>query len=380
MNILYLTSEINRENGWATLSYYTIKGTADQGNRVTALVAQGSCNESISGVKYHDALTSFSNGPLKLLRMLGDSQRINRVLKQEAFDRVHILIEPYLPLALLLNHTTILLTIVGTYAVQPFQQGVNRRLYQKALCRVKHILSISDYTAMRFADNNIAGIPVSVLTLGVDNSLYQENPVHAPAVKEDAFCFVGQIKPRKGLLYAIKAIEQLKAKKPQVRLYVIGKEDFGDYAYQCRQYIVEKNLSENIFFTGQVSEEQKRSYYRKCLANVLPSINTKYFFEGFGLIHLEANASGIPSIGSRDCGNESAITDAVNGFLCRQQDVDALYDRMQYFLRIRDTEEYAAFCQRCRWYAQEHDWKQYVKQLCSVYRTPGKMKNETSLL
>jgi len=367
MNILYITSEINRKNGWATLSYYTIKGAVDRGCRATAIVGKGSRNETIPDVRYHNLLTSCSDGPLKLLRMFQDSLKINRLLQQEAVDRVHILIEPYLPLALLLRHSCLLLNIIGTYSVQPFQQGMHRWLYRKALHKLNHILSISDYTAMRFAESNTAGVPVSVLPLGVDNSLYQENPKHAPGVKEEAFCFVGQIKPRKGLLYAIKAVERLKTTWPQVRLYVIGQEDFGDYADQCRQYIAEKKLSQNIIFTGQVSEEQKKAYYRKCLANVLPSVNTKYYFEGFGLIHLEANAAGIPSIGSRGCGNESAITECVNGFLCPQEDVAALCERMQHILNIRDSAAYVELCRRCRQYAREHDWDIYTQQVLEVY-------------
>jgi glycosyltransferase involved in cell wall biosynthesis len=377
MNILYITSEINRRNGWATLSYYTIKGAVERGCRATAIIGKGFRSESIPGVRYHDLLTCFSDGPLKLPRMFRDSRSINRMLQQEQFDWVHILIEPYLPLALLLRHRCMLLNIIGTYSVQPFQQGMYRWLYRSALRRIRHILSISDYTALRFAENNTAGVPVSVLPLGVDNSLYQSSPEQAAEVKEDAFCFVGQIKPRKGLLYAVKAVERLKATRPQVRLYVIGQEDFGDYAGQCRQYIAEKNLSENVIFTGQVSEEQKRAYYRKCLANVLPSVNTKYYFEGFGLIHLEANASSIPSIGSRGCGNESAITDGVNGFLCPQEDVAALAERMQYVLSIRDTQAYTELCERCRRYAHEHDWVKYAQQVVKVYREQRSRDHET---
>jgi glycosyltransferase involved in cell wall biosynthesis len=204
--------------------------------------------------------------------------------------------------------------------------------------------------------------------LGVDNDLYGSQEKTENKSKEEAFCFVGEIKPRKGLLYAIKAIEKLKDTYPDIRLYVLGKEQFGEYSNACRNYVSEKNLKDNVIFIGYIPNDKKKQYYHRCIANVLPSVNENNYFEGFGLIHLEANAAGIPSIGSKNCGNESAIRDGINGFLCAQKDVDTLYDRMRYILSIKDREEYHRFCERCKEYAQKNDWKNYIPKVLEIYQ------------
>jgi glycosyltransferase involved in cell wall biosynthesis len=57
---------------------------------------------------------------------------------------------------------------------------------------------------------------------------------------------------------------------------------------------------------------------------LMPSQEVQEGFEGFGLVHLEAAANGLPAIGSRDSGNEDAIIDRVTGFLVPQGDEDCL--------------------------------------------------------
>ena len=54
-----------------------------------------------------------------------------------------------------------------------------------------------------------------------------------------------------------------------------------------------------------------------------PSISISNYFEGFGLVHLEANACGTMTIGTINSSNEDAIPKG-NGFLVEQNDVQGL--------------------------------------------------------
>ena len=45
------------------------------------------------------------------------------------------------------------------------------------------------------------------------------------------------------------------------------------------------------------------------------SINDGKAFEGFGLVFLEANAKGMPCIGSINCGAEEAILNGKTGYI-----------------------------------------------------------------
>jgi glycosyltransferase involved in cell wall biosynthesis len=89
-------------------------------------------------------------------------------------------------------------------------------------------------------------------------------------------------------------------------------------------------LLERITFSGKVSHEKLPDYYSISNLHVLPSINVKNAFEGFGLVHLEANACGIPTIGSLYYGNEDVIMQEYNVFLCQQKDVNCLVDTIAF--------------------------------------------------
>lgn len=367
MKILYITTALNRQDGWAAESYYTVKHAVLTGHHAEVLTLQDAPNEVIEGVTCHRVLSSISDGRLKVLRLLHDAWALKKSVTTAAFDLVHIMVEPLLPIACVVPHKRIIFTINGTYAVVPFQEGFNKRLYQRGLRKIRSIISISEYTTQKMRLQGVCPVPIYTIPLGVDNNFFNQQPAPAGGAKENAFCFVGSVKSRKGLLYAIKAIERLKSYCPDIKLYVIGKEDFNDYAAFCKRYVAENGLGENVLFVGRVSEEVKRAYYGKCLANVLPSVNEKNYFEGFGLIHLEANACGIPSIGSKNCGNESAIKEGVSGFLCEQRDDKALYEKMKYLVSIKETEAYRELCRQARSHAQSNDWQVYMKQVLDVY-------------
>ena len=80
--------------------------------------------------------------------------------------------------------------------------------------------------------------------------------------------------------------------------------------------------------TGQLVKK-----YQKAKINILPSQNENGHFEGFGLIHLEANACGTLSIGCRDSGNEDAIKNGY-GFLIPQKNHKELSSKIKEILRL----------------------------------------------
>ena len=369
MRILYITNEMNKRNGWGIISYYTAKSAALLGNYVEVLFSKNSLHEHIDGVICHAVLTSMRDGYLKFFRVLQDVQKLKKIVARGNFDVIHILVEPFFPLANFLAPEKVICSIVGTYAIFPFQRGVNKWLYKRSLKKINRIVSISDYTAQRFNENNLYNIPVHTIPLGVDSDLFAPPGDGTAMRKENSFCFVGHIKPRKGLLYAIQAVERLKHEFRDVKLYVLGEEDFDEYAAACKRYVTEHHLQDMVIFAGFVPNDRIKEYYFKCAANVLPSVNDNDYFEGFGLIHLEANAAGIPSIGSKNCGNESAISDGVTGFLCEQKNVDLLHQKMRYILSIKDTAAYHALCKRCREHAIQNDWKSYIEKVVAIYNT-----------
>lgn len=74
---------------------------------------------------------------------------------------------------------------------------------------------------------------------------------------------------------------------------------------------LEKLNKKNVVFLGQLSHELVIEEMQKADIFVLPSVN-----ETFGLVYLEAMASGCITVGTRNDGIDGIIKDGENGFLC----------------------------------------------------------------
>jgi len=114
--------------------------------------------------------------------------------------------------------------------------------------------------------------------------------------------FVGNSWGRKGLCTAIEAIRD----QANVRLVVVG-EGLPDVFLRD----LPPAVSSRILFTGKQHEKVER-YFAAADIFMLPTL-----YEPFGLVILEALASGLPSIVSASAGASEWLTDGVDALLLR---------------------------------------------------------------
>ena len=181
------------------------------------------------------------------------------------------------------------------------------------------IVPISRFTRKRMEEEGVRGRYV-VIPLGVDRSVFR--PIVSPRQRE--VLFVGNLKTRKGLDFLIDALSLAGAQVPELRLKVVGKIERDSQAFtELSGKIAGAGIK--VEFSGPLSQEQLVEAYAAARLNALPSRSEPFFFEGFGLIHLEANACGTLTVGAFDSGNEDAIQEGF-GYLVRYGDVPALAD------------------------------------------------------
>ncbi|MDD5590024.1 MAG: glycosyltransferase family 1 protein [Candidatus Portnoybacteria bacterium] len=101
--------------------------------------------------------------------------------------------------------------------------------------------------------------------------------------KEKYLLYVGNAYPHKNLEKLIDAFEILKKRHPDLRLFLVGEDD-----YFYRRLKLEKR-AEGVFFYGFVPDEKLAELYQNASAYVFASL-----CEGFGLPPLEAMAHGLP--------------------------------------------------------------------------------------
>ena len=157
------------------------------------------------------------------------------------------------------------------------------------------------------------------------------------------FLAVGGVEPRKGSVYAFRALARLKRElDPPPVLAVVGGHSFQDYtAYREAALAdlpgLELTLGEDVVLLGTVDEAELGGWYAAADALCFPSVK-----EGFGLVVLEAMAAGLPIVasdlpvfGEYLVDGESALLPAVADEVAlaaamRQVVVDAgLHDRLR---------------------------------------------------
>jgi glycosyltransferase involved in cell wall biosynthesis len=365
MKVLFVCNEVSLRNGWGVINYYTILEAVKAGLEVHVLTDDSQSNLPLSGVTYHPVLFGIGQGKKSLWKVLKSFFYIKKLIVNQSFDVIHVLVEPYLIYFSLLKHKNIVLSLVGTYSLSIIKDSSLRLFYKLALKNIRRFLSISHYTGDTFNKYLNRKYEYHVVPLGVDVSLF--NTLGQTGTKELSFTFVGHLKERKGLVYAIKAVSLIKDKYPSLRLYVIGLDN-NEYALQCKELVKSLNCEGNVLFEGFIKQDQLMSYYGKSLCNILPSVNAETgAFEGFGLIHLEANASSILTIGSKNCGNESAIIEGVTGFLVEQKNFNELADRMENVIKIYLDGQYSEYAKNCYQFALKNSWSNYFSVTRNYY-------------
>lgn len=103
---------------------------------------------------------------------------------------------------------------------------------------------------------------------------------------------------------------------PSVKYLIVGD---GDYRQHLEQKVIEMGLGDAVCFAGYVPDEQKQDYYRLADLLAMPG-----YGEGFGIVYLEALASGTPALGSCLDGSVDALQNGRLGRLVDPRDPEDL--------------------------------------------------------
>ena len=166
---------------------------------------------------------------------------------------------------------------------------------------------------------------VHTIAPGVDTALFHPESgdgVTPPgretssAETEPFLLTLGRVQPLKGYDLAIRALAAI-ARERRPRLVIAGSPTPGAerYAEGLRALSDELGVSECVDFVGAQTREQAAALMRRASLLLLPSHS-----ETFGLVALEAAASGTPVVTSRASGMALSVSDGVSGVLVDGRD------------------------------------------------------------
>ena len=121
-------------------------------------------------------------------------------------------------------------------------------------------------------------------------------------------------------------------------------------------------LNENVVIHGVLSHQEMIKQLSDSTIFIMLSTETQTGdVEGFGIAILEANASGLPSIGSKGCGIEDAIKPEYSGILVEPDDSEAFKSAISTILNDRFT-----YSENAKKWAQTHGWSDIIKDYIQI--------------
>jgi glycosyltransferase involved in cell wall biosynthesis len=126
--------------------------------------------------------------------------------------------------------------------------------------------------------------------------------------------------PRKNFNLLLDSFAQARKRVPELCLVMIGPDGPDD---KFRRKVDELKIADYVKIRVRASDEELRALYRDAMCLVLSSDE-----EGFGMVIIEAMASGIPVVATRCGGPDGIITDGYDGYLVPVGNSSALADRV----------------------------------------------------
>lgn len=199
-----------------------------------------------------------------------------------------------------------------------------------------------------------------IIPAGIDTRRFSPQGTKIASFADDKtnLLFVGRLDERKGIDYLLEAFVKIKTAHPETRLVIVGdgpKED------PLKRFVKEQQL-EDVVFVGYADQETLPEYYRSAQIACFPATGN----ESFGIVLIEALASGLPVIASEIEGYREVLTGELKDLLIEPQDPAALAEKINSLLD--QPEKIALFRQRSLEQAQKYGWEVVGGQIEEAYR------------
>ena len=288
------------------------------------------------------------------------SKRVKQILRDEAFDIVH-LHEPLLPALpiTVLRHSNAV--NVGTFHAYRqsnigyfYGKPILKYLFRKLHGRIAVSLPALEFVSQYFdADYDI-------IPNGIDLEWFGPGVEPLPELRDGrpTILFVGRYsEPRKGLKYLLRALPEVRRVIPNVRLVIVGK----GRPQHIQRYLTTHGHDE-VVLAGCVSRHDLARYYASCDVFCAPSTGG----ESFGIVLLEAMASGLPVVASQIPGYASVMRDGQEGALVEPKRPEQLARALIRLLQAPDMRQRMASQGQIT--AKEYSWEKVSRRVLKYYR------------
>jgi len=289
------------------------------------------------------------------------ANRVRAIIEEERFDILHFHepLMPALPMTMLRMSTTANVGTFHAFAKSNVGYYYGRPLLQPYLGQLHQAIAVSD-PARDFVTRYFPDFPMHVIPNGVDLGFYK--PGHAPIrhLRDDLLniLFVGRLEKRKGLGDLLRAYRSIIERIPQTRLIIVGD---GPLRGRVESYIARHRLP-NVVMAGYVPQNVKPRYYNSADIFCAPATGA----ESFGIVLLEALASGLPVVATEVPGYMSVLEPGRDSITVQPRNWRELAASLVILARDRELRrrmgDYALHK------ARRYSWDRVAAEVVEVYK------------
>jgi len=287
------------------------------------------------------------------------SRKVKDILESESFDVIHLHepLLPALPVTVLRHSHSVNIGTFHAFAQSNYAYFYGKPILRHFARRLHGRIAVSP-AARDFVSVYFPGT-YEIIPNGIDYERFAKVPEPFEKYKEGGpnILFVGRLEKRKGLKYLIRAMGGVWEQFPKARLIVVGAgRPLEDY-----RRLVETHGLENVEFVGFASSEDLSRYYQSCDLFCAPSTGQ----ESFGIVLLEAMASGKPIVASDIPGYRWVVNHGVEGLLVPPKDERALTASMVRLLSEPELMARMSLAGKMR--AEEFSWDKVAERVLAYY-------------
>jgi phosphatidyl-myo-inositol dimannoside synthase len=246
----------------------------------------------------------------------------------------------------------------------PVLSGIFRRYRNRTLQKVDHFYPVSEYTAGVLKKLGIKDSRITVIINGTDpDQFFPANSVplrkKLGLEKKKVLLTITRLVERKGIDTVLASLPRVLRHIPDVHYLIVGD---GKDRKRLQKLVKHHQLENKVTFTGRVPYTELNDFYNAADLFVMPSKTQVPDVEGFGIVFLEANACGLPVIGSDSGGIPSAIRDGVTGYIVPEADHERLAGKIIELFQNPEKSKKLGLQGR-QWVTKEANWNRLSRKL-----------------
>lgn len=238
-----------------------------------------------------------------------------------------------------------------------------RLLTRRSLAGASAVIVISRFTREIALGFGASAERLFVVHPGVDAERFRPDPAKINSADPPRLLSVGRLVERKGIDTALAAFRELVESFPGIVYEIVGE---GPDRSRLEALAQDLGVAESVHFLGRIAAAELPLVYRRADVFLLPNRELPNAdTEGFGMVFLEAAASGVPAIAGRAGGVGDSVLHGETGLQVDPASPPAVAEAVTRLLRDGATWRRMREQAHAR-AAQEFSWDRAAAELTSI--------------